>query len=132
MDAVAAEPTAAGLAGLCASMMSSNVEQGRRRAAIQPRRRRSERQENYWRAIKTVGSFAGNTRVGDGKHRRMIDALDRQFERAGRKGADAHHDAAGRRCGLAAAMRCSGMVIGRSGSAGTGMMIMACMVMAHT
>lgn len=90
------------------------------RATIQPQRRRSDRQEDDWGAIKEVGGFAGNSGVGGHNDRRVSHRSRRQLKQAGGKRADAHHAAAGG-CGrLAAGMSHSSMVVDRIGGLGTG------------
>lgn len=106
-------------------MMSSNVEQGRWRAATQPRRRRSERLEDDWRAVEGVGRFAGDASIGQRENRCVSDNPRRRFKWAGRNGADAHHAATGRRRGLVTGVSCSGLVIRGRSMRGAGVVIMS-------
>lgn len=96
----ATEPTAASLARFCAGIISSNVKRLRRRATVQPRRRRLHRQEDDRRTIEEVRRFAGNSGVGKRNHRCVKHRSRRQLEQAGRKRADAHHATAGGRAGV--------------------------------
>lgn len=98
-SAVATEPTAANLARFCAGILSSNVKRLRRRAAVQPQRRRSHRQEDDRRTVEKLGSFAGYSGVGGRGDRCVKHRPRRQLKQAGGKRADAHHAAAGRRTG---------------------------------
>lgn len=119
-SAVATETTAASLARICAGIISSNVKRLRRRATIQPRRRRSHRQEDDRRAIMEVGGFAGNSGIGRPNKRCVRHRSRHQLEQAGWQCADTHHAAAGRLTGMAFHARmidvCAGIVGHRHGT----------------
>ncbi len=128
---VATGSTAASLARFCAGIMSSNVKRLRRRATIQSQRRRSDRQEDDWGAIKAVGGLAGNSGVGRRNDRCVCHRSRRQLKHAGRKRTDTHHTATCECSRLAAGISHSGMVVHRTGRFCVGRRLMIVIRMRH-